>query len=76
MDIVVTDRVRFFKESKEGVAIMSRVMEEMLYECRKESRKEIALRMLRKGELSVDVIAEYSGLDVEEVERLAGVQKV
>lgn len=73
---VLADRVRFFKESKEGVAIMSRVMEEMLYECRKESRKEIALRMLRKGELSVDVIAEYSGLDVEEVERLAGLLKV
>lgn len=77
---VLADRVRFFKESKEGVLIMCRVMEEMrnesLQEGIAEGRKETALRMLQTGKLSVEEITEYSGLEVEEVEQLAGLQKV
>lgn len=81
---VLADRVRFFKESKEGVVIMSRVMEEMRYkslqegikEGIKEGRKEMVLRMLQTGKLTVEEIAEYSGLGIEEVEQLAGLQKV
>ncbi|MCI8300570.1 MAG: hypothetical protein HFI69_09495 [Lachnospiraceae bacterium] len=41
-----------------------------------ETKKETALRMLKDRELSVDKIAKYSGLEVAEVERLAGVQTV
>ena len=37
-----------------------------------EAKKETALRMLQDGELSIDKIAKYSGLDVTEVELLAG----
>ena len=37
-----------------------------------EVKKETALRMLQDGELSIDKIAKYSGLDVTEVELLAG----
>ncbi len=85
---VLADRVRYFKESKEGVVTMSRVLEEMRYksmqegikegrkEGRKEERKEMVVRMLQTGKLTVGEIAEYSGLEVEEVEELAGVQKV
>ncbi|MEH2944096.1 hypothetical protein VSQ32_14810 [Lachnospiraceae bacterium KK002] len=36
-----------------------------------ETRKEIVLRMLRDGALSVEKIAEYTGLDVAQVEQLA-----
>jgi predicted HTH domain antitoxin len=39
-----------------------------------ETRKETALRMLKAGELSVDKIAEYAGLKVEEVKQLAELQ--
>ncbi len=41
-----------------------------------ETKKKTALRMLQDGELSIDKIAEYSGLDVAEVEQLAGGQNV
>ena len=36
-----------------------------------EAKKETALRMLRDGELPIDKIAKYSGLDIAEVELLA-----
>ncbi len=45
-------------------------------EGRNETKKETALRMLQDGELSIDKIAKYSGLDIAEVERLAGLQTV
>lgn len=41
-----------------------------------EAKKETALRMLMDGELSIDKIAKYSGLRVEDVEELAGLQTV
>ena len=41
-----------------------------------ETKKKTALRMLQNGELSIDKIAKYSGLDVAEVEQLAGGQNV
>ena len=42
----LADRVRFFKESKEGVAVMCKVLEDMRYESWQEGRK----RGLREGE--------------------------
>ena len=41
-----------------------------------EAKKETALRMLQDGELPIDKVAKYSGLDITEVELLAGVQTV
>ena len=41
-----------------------------------ETKKKTALRMLQDGELSIDKIAKYSGLEVAEVEQLAGLQTV
>lgn len=40
------------------------------------AKKEMALRMLQDGELSIDKIANYSGLDIAEVEVLSGFQAV
>ena len=40
------------------------------------AQKETALRMLQDGELSVEKIAKYSGLRIEDVERLAEFQTV
>ena len=71
----LADRVRFFKESKEGVAIMCKVMEDMRNESLKEGIKEgikaTALRMLKTGEFTLEKIAEISGLPLEEVKKLS-----
>lgn len=40
-------------------------------EGRKEEKREIALRMLKTGRFLIDEIAEYSGLEVTEIEQLA-----
>ena len=84
---VLAERVRFFKESKKGVAIMCKAMEEMrreereegiregmkkgLQEGMKRNQMENAKRMLEEGELPEEKIAKYSGLPLDEVKRLA-----
>ncbi len=45
-------------------------------EGRNENKKETAIRMLRDGVLPIEKIAEYSGLDIAEIEMLAGLQTV
>ena len=39
-----------------------------------ETKKKIALRMLKMEKLTIEEIAEYSALSVKEVEQLAGLQ--
>lgn len=39
-------------------------------------KRETALRMIQDGELSIEKVAKYSGLTVEEVEELAKLQTV
>lgn len=76
---VLAERARFFKESKEGIAVMCKAMEDMrkeslqegIQEGRKEGMKDTALRMLADGTLSLEKIAEYSGLSLEEVKKLS-----
>lgn len=63
---VLADRVRFFKESKEGIAVMCKAMEDM----RKDSLKEVALRMLKAGKYALEEIAAISGLSLDEVKKL------
>ena len=41
-----------------------------------ETKKKTALMMLQDGELSIEKIAKYSGLEIAEVEQLAGIQTV
>jgi len=75
----LADRVRFFKESKEGTAIMCKLMEEMCAESYQQGEQigiqkgewknaiETARRMLADGELLPEEIAAYSGLSLEKV---------
>ncbi len=63
---VLSNRVRFFKESKEGVAIMCRAIEEM----RIEERREVARGMLAAGKYALDEIVDIAGLSLEEVQKL------
>ncbi len=75
---VLADRVRFFKESKEGIFIMCKVMEDMRKESLQEGIKEgikegathTAKRMLADGMLTLEKIAEYAGLPLDEVKKL------
>lgn len=62
--------MRFFKESKEGVAIMCKSMEDMRNQTLKEGMIAVAKRMLSGGDLTLEKIAEYAGLPLEEVEKL------
>lgn len=64
---LLADRVRFFKESKEGVAIMCKAMEEM----RLQELREVALRMLQAGRYTLEEIADISGISLDEVRALS-----
>ena len=72
---VLADRVRFFKESKEGIAIMCKVMEDMRTQTLKDGMKEVALRMLKAGKYTLEEIADISGLPIGEVQRLRELQE-
>lgn len=67
---ILADRVRFFKESKEGIEIMCRAMEDMRNQTLKEGMKEVALRMLTAGKYALEEIANISGLSVDEISKL------
>lgn len=70
----LADRVRFFKESNVGILIMCKVMEDMrkesLQEGVKEGARNTAKRMLADGMLTLEKIAEYAGLPLDEVKQL------
>lgn len=67
---ILADRVRFFKESKEGVAIMCKAMEDMRNQTLREGMMEVAHRMLAAGKYALEEIAEISGLSLDEVKKL------
>lgn len=77
---VLADRVRFFKESEEGVAIMCKAMEEMCNqaaaEAALEKAKTVVLRMLAAGKYALEEIADISGLSLEDVKKLQAGQSV
>ena len=72
---ILADRARYFKESKEGILIMCKAMEDMrnqaLQEGRKEGKKEVALRMIKTERYELGEIADLSGLSESEVKELS-----
>ena len=64
----LAERVRDFKETEKGVDDMCEIWDEV----RNEARIENAQKMIKEGELSLEKIAEYSGLSIEKVRELAG----
>ncbi len=66
----LANRVRFFKESKEGIEIMCRAMEDMRNQTLKEGAINSAKRMLEDGILTLEKIAEYADLSLDEVKKL------
>ena len=67
---ILADRVKFFKESKEGIAVMCKAMEDMRNQTLKEGMINVAKRMLADGTLTLEKIAEYAGLSLDEVKKL------
>lgn len=75
---VLAKYVDYYKNSKEGNAVMCKAMEDLWNEAMEqgidkglnEARKASALRMLTNGKLSLEEIAECSGLTLEEVKKL------
>ena len=68
---ILAERTRYFKEDKEGLESMCKVVEDMINEEVRESNIEIAMRMLEDGKLSVEEVAKYFGLSEEEVKSLS-----
>ena len=70
----LAERVRFFKEDKEGISIMCKAMEDMrnesLQQGKKEEKRLTVLRMLEIGKYALEEIAEIAGLPLDEVKKL------
>lgn len=66
---LLADRARFFKEEKEGVLIMSKIMDELREQTAKEKAIQIAKDLIDRN-VSFEVIAECCQLTLEEVKAL------
>jgi len=73
---ILADRVRFFKENKEGIAVMCKAMEDMRNQTLKEGMISVAKRMLDDGTLTLEKIAEYAGLPLDEVKKMKAEETV
>ena len=63
----LSNKVRYFKETEEGVETMCKAMDDL----REEVRIENARKMLANGKFSLDDVVECSGLPLEKVKELA-----
>ena len=67
---LMADRTRYLKENPKGVSEMCKVMEDMKSEAAKEKAMAVAKRMVADGILTLEKIAEYVGLSLDEVKKL------
>ena len=67
---LLAERTRYLKENPEGVSEMCKIIEDMLNENRKEAMIYTAKRMIADGVLTLEKIAEYVGLSLDEVKKL------
>ena len=63
---VLAKKVRYFKEDERGIEVMCKLMEDM----RDQVRIDNAIEMLKDG-LSEEKVAQYSGLSLEKVKKIA-----
>lgn len=70
----MADRARYLKENPKGVSEMCRILEDMRNESLKEGIKVGAVytakKMLADGTVTLEKIAEFVGLSVDEVKRI------
>lgn len=71
-------RVKYFKETEEGQDIMCQVFEDLVEkraeEARIEEKRAFARRLIARGKLTVEQIAEAADLQIEVVKDLTGLQ--
>ena len=71
----LADRMRYFKEDEKGVAVMCKMMEDMRNEAASVAelavKKKMARKLLIEGKRSLEAIAEFTELSLDEVEELA-----
>ena len=72
----LSKKVRTYKETEEGVNTMCDIWDEVRNEGvekgAQNTRIENAIKLIRNGKLSLEEIAECSGLSIEKVRELAG----
>ncbi len=68
---VLAKRARYFKQDKEGVAVMCKLMEDMRNEAELNKAKKMAVRMIKADKMSLEDIADYTELSIEIVNELA-----
>ena len=72
----LSDKVRYYKETEEGVDRMCEIWDEIRNEGRKEGMENARIKnakaMIKDGVLPLEKIAEYSGLTLEKVRELVG----
>ena len=68
----LADRVWSFKETEKGVDSMCEILDEMRNEAEIKRACEIANKLMKIGKLSLEEIAECSGLSLDKVRELAG----
>lgn len=75
---VIGEIARKYENVQKGIGAMMRgpLIQTEARTILNESKKEIALRMLKMGKLTVEEIVEYSALSVAEVEQLANPQRI
>ena len=67
---LMAERTRYLKENPKGVSEMCKVIEDMRTQERKEAMTDTAKRMIADGILTLEKIAEYVGLSLDEVKSL------
>lgn len=67
---LMAERTRYLKENPKGVSEMCKVMEDMRNQTLKEGMINVAKKMLEDGTITLEKIAEFVGLSVDEVRKL------
>lgn len=67
---LIAERTRYLKENPKGVSEMCKVIEDMLTQERRETTIAVAKKMIADGFLTLEKIAEYVGLSLDEVKSL------
>jgi len=68
----LSKRVRQYKNTEKGVDSMCDILDEMRNDVRTAPRIENARKMISSGKLSIEEIAEFSGLSLDKVRELVG----
>jgi len=68
---VLAKKARYYKQDEKGVVTMCKIMEDMRNEAALDNARETAKRMIKKGKMSLEEIADYiPALSLEELKQL------